>query len=154
MVSCYSPKQPTSYSLVDVTDSLGLAFPLPASVLTGTKITGANESKSKRSSSFLKKLLLSSLYFWMAVSLFFVFSSNCKRFFVLTPPPPSLPAFCYSIFITRDDYTSLSRPYLFISTEPTPNYAHQSWRGGVEGGTGFGLSFKCHQTSCCWEREL
>lgn len=29
----------------------------------------------------------------MAVSLFFVFSSNCKRFFVLTPPhPPFLPS--------------------------------------------------------------
>lgn len=58
MISCYSPKQPTSYSLVDVTDSLGLAFPLPASVLTGTKITGANESKSNRSSSFLKKIII------------------------------------------------------------------------------------------------
>ena len=156
MISCYTPEQPSSYSLADVTESL----PLSPSVSLRLTLDSCSDKPSRklrqersRSRSLLYDLRDFCLFFKKKKNPFASRSSLLQA----RPPPPIPDEQRFSVFIAYSDYTSLRLPYLFISMEPTPNYTHQRWRLGEEeeeeeeeeGGAGFGCSFKRHSASCC-----
>lgn len=141
MISCYSLEQPTSYSLVDVADSLPLSpsVSLWLSLRRHRTVAGTRTSVLIRMRKIAEVSLCSFKTCHKRVSLFF---RTVLSFFFFCPfpllkgPPPLSDQCSFSVFIAHNDYTSLRLPYLFISMEPTPNYTHQRWGsgGGVWGG--------------------
>ena len=127
MISCYSLEQLTSYSVVGFTDLTHPPPPPPPSVLyktvAGTRILMQIRKRKMPTSPVSHLNLLPCFSLQLCPPLFFQFSTNWKL--PRLPPSPSW-FVSFSVFIAHDDYTSLRLPYLFISTQPTPNYAHQS----------------------------
>lgn len=126
MISCYSLEQPSSYSLVDVTDSLSL---LSLSACLHLTAVGAQAFMQIGKTKMQKSL------FSHFNSLFFRTLHLYKPLVFCFKGPPLLPDLVFLLSFIAYNYTSLRLPYLFISMEPTPSYTHQRWRveeGGVQ----------------------